>query len=134
MNEQLAALEQSALQAAATVASEHDLQQVRAGFLGRKGELTAIMKGMGELPADQRPLFGAQANQVKERLETLFETRLEAIRQAELQRRLSAERLDVTLPGRRLRSGCKHPITQVTEDLVGIFARLGFGVAEGPEV
>lgn len=134
MNEQLAALLQSALQAAAAVVSEHDLQQVRARFLGRKGELTAIMKEMGTLPPEQRPLFGAQANQVKEQLETLFDKRMEELRQSELQRRLSAERVDVTLPGRRQRRGFKHPITQVTEELVNIFARLGFGVAEGPEV
>jgi phenylalanyl-tRNA synthetase alpha chain len=92
------------------------------------------MKGMGDLPAEQRPAFGAFANQVKERLEALFDTRLAELRTLELQRRLSAERVDVTLPGCRLRRGSKHPITQVTEELVGIFAGLGFGAAEGPEV
>ncbi len=134
MNEQLTALEQAAAEAAGQVCSELDLQQVRARFLGRKGELTAIMKGMGGLPAEQRPAFGAFANQVKERLEARFDGRLAELRALELQRRLSAERLDVTLPGRRSRRGSRHPITQVTEELVGIFAGLGFGVAEGPEV
>jgi phenylalanyl-tRNA synthetase alpha chain len=134
MNEQLTALEQTAADAVIQTCGELDLQQVRARFLGRKGELTAVMKGMGDLPAEQRPAFGAFANQVKERLEALFDTRLAELRTLELQRRLSAERVDVTLPGRRLRRGSKHPITQVTEELVGIFAGLGFGVAEGPEV
>jgi phenylalanyl-tRNA synthetase alpha chain len=134
MNEQLTALEQAAAEAAGQVCSELDLQQVRARFLGRKGELTAIMKGMGGLPAEQRPAFGAFANQVKERLEARFDGRLAELRALELQRRLSAERLDVTLPGRRSRRGSRHPITQVTGELVGIFAGLGFGVAEGPEV
>jgi phenylalanyl-tRNA synthetase alpha chain len=134
MNEQLAALEQSAAQAAGDVGSEFDLQQVKARFLGRKGELTAIMKGMGDLPSEQRPLIGALANEVKERLEVLFNDRLAALRAGELQRRLAAERVDVTLPGRRLRHGSKHPISQVTEEIVAIFAALGFGVAEGPEV
>jgi phenylalanyl-tRNA synthetase alpha chain len=134
MNQQLTALEQAGADAAGQACSEFDLQQVRARFLGRKGELTALMKGMGALPAEQRPAFGAHANQVKERLETLFDDRLQELRALQLQRRLAAERLDVTLPGRRLRQGSKHPITQVTEELIAIFAGLGFGVAEGPEV
>jgi len=134
MNEQLATLEQAAASAAGAATSELDLQQVKARFLGRKGELTAIMKGMGSLPAEQRPLFGALANEVKDRLELLFEGRCEELRAAELQRRLTAERLDVTLPGRRQRHGSKHPVSQVTEEIVAIFAALGFGVAEGPEV
>lgn len=134
MNNQLAALEKAAAHAAGEVGSELDLQQVRARFLGKKGELTALMKGMGSLPAEQRPLIGALANDVKDRLEMLFNARLEELRATELQRRLTAERIDVTLPGRRLRRGSKHPITQVTEEIVGIFASLGFGVAEGPEV
>jgi phenylalanyl-tRNA synthetase alpha chain len=134
MNEQLTALEQVAAAAAGQACSELDLQQVRARFLGRKGELTGIMKGMGTLPVEQRPAFGALANQVKERLEVLFDGRLAELRELELQHRLAAERIDVTLPGRRLRHGSKHPITQVTEEIVSIFAGLGFGVAEGPEV
>jgi len=134
MNEQLATLEQTAAAAVSAATSELDLQQVKARFLGRKGELTAIMKGMGSLSAEQRPLFGALANEVKDRLELLFEARLEELRAAELQRRLTAERLDVTLPGRRQRHGSKHPVSQVTEEIVAIFAALGFGVAEGPEV
>jgi phenylalanyl-tRNA synthetase alpha chain len=127
-------LEQAAASAASAATSELDLQQVKARFLGRKGELTAIMKGMGSLPAEQRPLFGALANEVKDRLELLFEARCEELRAAQLQRRLAAERLDVTLPGRRQRHGSKHPVRQVTEEIVAIFAALGFGVAEGPEV
>lgn len=134
MNKQLAALEQAAAHAAGEVSSELDLQQVKARFLGKKGELTALMKGVGSLPAEQRPVLGALANEVKDRLETLFNERLEELRAVELRRRLAAERVDVTLPGRRLRPGSKHPITQVTEEIVGIFASLGFGVAEGPEV
>lgn len=134
MNEQLTALEALAVAAAGDAAGEQDLQQVKARFLGRKGELTAIMKGMGGLPPEQRPLFGALANQVKDRLEELFEARLAELREREVEQRLAAERLDVTLPGRRGRRGSRHPISQVSEEIVAIFASLGFGVAEGPEV
>lgn len=134
MNDQLTALEMTAAQAAGEAGSELDLQQVRVRFLGRKGELTALMKGMGSLPAEQRPIIGALANEVKDRLEALFNSRLEELRAIELQQRLAGERIDVTLPGRRLRQGSRHPITQVTEEIVSIFSALGFGVAEGPEV
>lgn len=134
MNEKLAAMEQAANLAVSEISSEPDLQLVRARFLGRKGELTALMRGMGELPPEQRPLFGAQANLVKERLETLFDNQLAEVRARELSRKLEAENVDITLPGRRPRRGSKHPITQVTEEILEIFSSLGFGVAEGPEV
>jgi phenylalanyl-tRNA synthetase alpha chain len=134
MHEQLAALETAAAEAAGTASGEIELQQIKARFLGRKGELTAIMKGMGGLPAEERPAFGALANEVKDRLEALFAARLDELRASDLQRRLAAERIDVTLPGRRMRRGSKHPVTLVTGEIVAIFASLGFGVAEGPEV
>ncbi len=134
MNEQLSALEAQAVAAAGDAAGEQELQQAKARYLGRKGELTAIMKGMGGLSPEQRPLFGALANQVKDRLEELFEARLADLREREVEQRLAAERLDVTLPGRRGRRGSRHPISQVSEEIVAIFASLGFGVAEGPEV
>lgn len=121
----------SALLAAATVAA---LQEVRVRFLGKKGELTALMKGMKDLSAEQRPVLGALANRVKEELEALFEERLEQVRATELEQRLASEQLDVTLPGRRLVAGTKHPVTLVIEELIEIFSALGFGVAEGPEV
>lgn len=114
--------------------SESALQDVRVRFLGKKGELTAIMKGMGQLSPEDRPVLGAAANRVKEELETLFEARLEAVREAEIARRLEFEKIDVTLPGRRAFVGTKHPITQVVEEVVEIFSSLGFGVEEGPEV
>ena len=121
----------SALLAAPTVAA---LQEVRVRFLGKKGELTALMKGMKDLSAEQRPVLGALANRVKEDLEALFDERLEQVREMELEQRLASERLDVTLPGRRLVAGTKHPVTLVIEELIEIFSALGFGVAEGPEV
>ncbi|PLX80779.1 MAG: phenylalanine--tRNA ligase subunit alpha [Desulfuromonas sp.] len=134
MREKLLEIENQAVVELTGVGSEVDLQQIKARFLGRKGEITTIMKGMGQLTAEERPLVGALANQVKERLELLFADRLEALR-AELQeRQLKSERIDFTLPGRSQRSGHKHPITLVTEEIVAIFAAMGFGVAEGPEV
>jgi phenylalanyl-tRNA synthetase alpha chain len=134
MKEKLLDIEKSAAAAAAAVASEADLLQVKARFLGRKGEITSIMKGMGTLDPAERPLVGALANEVKERLEQMFGERLESIRAEAQSHRLQTERIDVTLPGRKPRKGNKHPITLVTEEIVEIFAALGFGVAEGPEI
>ena len=134
MKDKLKKIEIEALQDAAVLANEVELQQVRARYLGKKGEITAVMKGMGQLSAEERPLVGALANEVKDRLEAAFAERQETLRQELMQQKLTSERLDVTLPGRRQGRGYKHPITQVTEEIVAIFAALGFGVAEGPEI
>ena len=114
--------------------SEPELQEVKVRFLGKKGELTTIMKGMGALSDEERPRIGAVANRVKDELEALFEARLTSLRDQEIALRLQREKIDVTLPGRRRPAGNKHPITLVTEEISDIFASLGFGIAEGPEV
>ncbi len=126
------------LRAAGAVMTEADsesaLQEVRVKFLGKKGELTAIMKEMGRLTPEERPVLGALANRVKEELEELFTARQQTIREAEIARRLASERIDVTLPGRSSFVGTRHPITLVSEEICEIFASLGFGIEEGPEV
>jgi phenylalanyl-tRNA synthetase alpha chain len=134
MKDKLNKIEAAALQSATEAVTEAELQQVRARYLGRKGEITAVMKGMGQLSSEERPLVGVLANEVKNRLETAFAERQEGLRQELMQQKLADERLDVTLPGRQQRRGYKHPITQVTEEIVAIFATLGFGVVEGPEI
>jgi phenylalanyl-tRNA synthetase alpha chain len=134
MKERLEEMLRTAGSALARADAEPALQEVRVRFLGKKGELTAIMKGMGQLSAEERPVVGALANRVKEELENLFDSRLAGIREADIARRLASERIDVTLPGRRAFAGTKHPITLVTEEIIEIFSALGFGVAEGPEV
>ncbi len=134
MKDKLNKIEEEALQAASVITTEVEMQQVRARYLGRKGEITMVMKGMGQLSSEERPLVGALANEVKDRLEEAFDVRQDALRQELMQQNLASERLDVTLPGRKLGRGYKHPITKVTEEIVAIFAALGFGVVEGPEI
>jgi phenylalanyl-tRNA synthetase alpha chain len=134
MKDRLEEMLQTAASAMDQAENEVALQEIRVRFLGKKGELTAIMKGMGQLSAEERPVVGALANRVKEELEDLLNSRLAVVREAEISRRLASERIDVTLPGRRSFAGSKHPITLVTEEVSEIFAALGFGVAEGPEV
>lgn len=134
MKDRLEVMLQAAVAAMTAADSENALQDVRVRFLGKKGELTAIMKEMGRLSAEERPIVGVLANRVKEEVEALFATRQKTVRETETARRLASERIDVTLPGRSAFVGTRHPITLVTEEISEIFSALGFGVEEGPEV
>ena len=134
MREQLQGMRDAALQSIAQAAGEEALQGVRVRFLGRKGELTSLMKGLGTLSAEDRPVVGQLVNTIKDEIETCLESALTAARDQEINRRLQTERIDVTLPGRRLTCGTRHPITLVIEEVCDIFAGLGFSVAEGPEI
>ncbi|MDK2847630.1 MAG: phenylalanyl-tRNA synthetase alpha chain [Desulfuromonadales bacterium] len=134
MREKLVAMLDQGRKALEAADSADALQEVRVRFLGKKGELTAIMKGMGKLSPEDRPVIGALANQVKSELEDLFVERSRHVGELEMQKRLAEERVDVTLPGRRLASGSKHPVTLIIEEITDIFSALGFAVAEGPEI
>ncbi|EAT15416.1 phenylalanine--tRNA ligase subunit alpha [Desulfuromonas acetoxidans] len=134
MKEKLEAMLIAAKQALADAVDETALQDVRVRFLGKKGELTAIMKGMGGLSSEERPVVGAVANRVKDELSETFEQRLAVLKQHAIAQKLANEKIDVSLPGRRSLVGSKHPVTLVTEELIEIFSSLGFCVAEGPEV
>jgi phenylalanyl-tRNA synthetase alpha chain len=134
MKEKLEALLLDAVTELAQVRTEEGLQELRVKFLGKKGALTAIMKGLGALSADERPVIGQVVNTVKEQLEAKIESAGLLIREAVKAEKLRLERLDVTLPGRRLPMGTKHPITIIIEEITEIFAGLGFQVAEGPEI
>jgi phenylalanyl-tRNA synthetase alpha chain len=114
--------------------NEPSLQDVRVSILGRKGELTSLMKGMGGLSQEERPVIGALVNRIKTEIEELLEARRLVLHEAGMAERLAGESIDVTLPGRRRTRGTKHPITLVMEDISSIFASLGFGIVEGPEI
>ena len=116
------------------VKDEVNLQNVKARFIGRKGFLTEVLKEIPNLPADERPHVGKLVNEVKIFIEGLYEKRLKVIKEEEQRRRVLEERVDITLPGRGVRLGGKHPITQVMEEIIRIFERMGFEVAEGPEI
>jgi len=134
MREQLEQLKNEALQYIENTSDEQGLQDIRVRFLGRKGELTALMKGVGALSPEERPLVGQVVNSVKDQLEAALEKALALASERQIASRLQSERIDVTLPGRRSLLGSSHPITQVIEEVSDIFAGLGFSVAEGPEI
>ena len=117
-----------------TTQSVADLEQAKARFLGKSGSLTELLKGLGKLPPEEKPRAGAAINQAKQQVEGLIAERLAAIRAGELDARLAAESVDVTLPGRRGGAGGLHPITRAQEHVERLFASMGFAVADGPEI
>lgn len=134
MKEQLDGLLKAALAEISEAGTEESLQELKVKYLGKKGAITAVMKGLGALPPEERPIVGQLVNTVKNQLETSLDETLDRVRDASKRERLERERIDVTLPGRRTPRGTKHPITLVIEEISDIFSGLGFQVAEGPEV
>jgi phenylalanyl-tRNA synthetase alpha chain len=115
--------------------STSELEQVRIRVLGRSGALTGILRSLGGLPAADRPRVGQDANRAKQELEDVLAARLRVLADEErLRARDHARRLDLTLPGRGVEPGTRHPITRVQDEIIEIFEGLGFSVAEGPEV
>jgi len=117
-----------------SVSDEISLQNLKAKFVGRKGVITEILKGMKDIPDSDRPRMGKLINETKTFVEDLIDGRLNEIRDEKKRRSLFEEKIDVTLPGRGMPIGARHPITQVMEEIIAIFERMGFEVAEGPEV
>jgi phenylalanyl-tRNA synthetase alpha chain len=111
-----------------------ELEEIRVRVLGRQGALTQLLRSLGGLPAEERPLVGAAANEAKRDLEILIEARLAEAREGERLRQRARARPDLTLPGRRPPRGVRHPLARVRDEIVAVFAALGFSVAEGPEI
>lgn len=132
--ENLDALVSKALEAVQQAADVNALEQIRVQFLGKKGELTQVMKTLGNMPAEDRPKVGAMVNEAKEQVQTELNARKTNMEAAALNAKLAAERVDVTLPGRGQISGGLHPVTRTMERIEEFFAHIGFAVAEGPEV
>jgi phenylalanyl-tRNA synthetase alpha chain len=134
MREQLEKLRNDALQAVAAASTVELLQDIRINLLGRKGELTGLMKGLGALDASERPIVGQLVNTVRDEIESALGAAIESAQEKVIAERLQKERIDISLPGRRPSKGTKHPVSLVIEEISSIFAGLGFTVAEGPEI
>ncbi len=134
MKEELEALQKETLTFLSQASTEKEVSEIRVRVLGRKGSLTQLLKGLGALPEADRREVGRRANQIKEELESRIEETLLRIQEQERKKALEKEKIDVTLPGRRIPFGKKHPITQTLDEIIDIFSRLGFEVVEGPEV
>ncbi len=111
-----------------------DLEQIRIRYLGKKGELTSVLRGMGALSAEERPIIGQLANEVRAKIENALREKSQAEKQFQLEKKLAGEKIDVTFPASVSRVGHLHPLTQVQRELEDIFIGMGFSIAEGPEV
>ncbi|MNH79341.1 Phenylalanine--tRNA ligase alpha subunit [compost metagenome] len=134
MKERLESLKIEALEQLKDVADAGQLNDLRVKYLGKKGALTEILRGMGALSAEERPVIGQVANEVRSAIEEVIERHQLAFQNKETEQRLAAEKVDVTLPGRPLRQGSVHPLNKVIQDIEDIFIGLGYRIAEGPEV
>ena len=121
----------AAIEAAADVAA---LEELRVSYLGKKGALTGLLKGLAQLSAEERPKAGAEINAVKQVLNEQLNARKESLQSEALSAQLAAEAIDVTLPGRRAEAGALHPITRTIQRMETFFASMGFDVVEGPEI
>ncbi|MBE5040451.1 phenylalanine--tRNA ligase subunit alpha [Ructibacterium gallinarum] len=134
MKEQLTAIRSAAAEALNHAETLAQLEELRIQYLGKKGELTAVMKGMGKLSSEERPVIGQLANEVRSEIEQALEERKSVLEAEAEAAKLQQETIDVTMPGRRRPKGKKHPLTTVLDDLKDIFIGMGFSIAEGPDV
>jgi phenylalanyl-tRNA synthetase alpha chain len=134
MKERLKALKEEVMKTAKTVSGSQELNDLRVKYLGKKGPLTEILRGMGTLSAEERPVIGQLANDVRQAIEQLLEAKQEEFRQRETAERLKGETIDVTLPGRPVALGTIHPLSRVIQEAEDIFVGMGYTVEEGPEV
>ena len=134
MKQQLESIRQKALAALDAATSPAELEDLRVKLLGKKGELTAVLKQMGKLSAEERPVMGQMANNVRAAIEEKLEERKASVHAAVLEAKLAAESIDVTIPGDEIVMGHQHPMNQVLQQIKDIFVGLGYQVVEGPEV
>ena len=134
MKQQLEAIRQQALAALEEASTPAALEELRVKLLGKKGELTAVLKQMGKLSPEERPVMGQIANSVRAAIEEKLEQRKEAIHSAVLEAKLASEAIDVTIPGTAVSVGHQHPMNQVLQQIKDTFVGMGYQVVEGPEV
>ena len=134
MKAQLEALRAEALEELKALESPKELEDFRVRYMGKKGSVTGLLRSMGALPAEERPVMGQLVNQLRQELEDAVAEKYQAV-QAKLQKeQLEKEKLDVTMPGKKVASGGLHPLNVVLDDIIDIFQSMGFDVIDGPEV
>ncbi|NLK51554.1 MAG: phenylalanine--tRNA ligase subunit alpha [Syntrophomonadaceae bacterium] len=134
MFDQLQKIRQQAGELIPVVMDRQKLNEIRVRFLGKKGEVTRVLRSMGQLSPEERPRLGKKANEIRDYIENLLEQKLALILAREKEEHLQQETLDVTLPGRNIILGHRHPLTQIMNEIKEIFLGMGFEIVEGPEV
>ena len=134
MKEQIAKIKEEALKAIENVKDIQSLNDARVKFLGKKGELTSVLRGMGSLSAEERPKIGALVNVVRDEIETKIEKAEKEFKAKEMQMKLKKEKIDITLPSTKLIRGSKHPMNRIIDEVEDLFVSMGYDVVEGPEL
>lgn len=134
MEQKLQQLEREALEQIKDAADLKALNEVRVSYLGKKGPITEVLRGMGKLSAEERPKMGALVNVIRETITKAIENKHQTLEEEAVNKQLESETIDVTLPGRPAKTGSRHPLTKVVEEIEDLFIGMGYQVAEGPEV
>ena len=134
MEEQIKTIAENAIKEIENVQNANSLYDIRVKYLGKKGEFTAVLRGMKDLSSEQRPVIGEMVNKFKEKLEDLISEKEKQFAEQELQRKLKEEKVDVTLPSTKVTRGSKHPLNRVIEEIEDLFVSMGYDVVEGPEL
>ncbi len=134
MREQINKIKENSIQEINNCTDLKSLNDLRVKYLGKKGELTAVLRGMGALSAEERPLIGSLVNTVRDELESLIQEKENLLREEELNEKLKSEVIDVTLPSTKVKRGSKHPINRIIEELEDLFVSMGYDVVSGPEL
>lgn len=134
MKEKIANIKENAIKEIELVSNLKSLDDVRVKYSGKKGELTLVLRGMGALAPEERPVVGAMVNEVRDELEELISKKEKELKQAEIEKKLLTENIDVTMPSNRQKIGSLHPIMQIIDEVEEIFLGMGYKIADGPEV
>ena len=134
MEEQIKKIVENAMEKINEAKDANILNDLRVKYLGKKGEFTAVLRGMKDLAAEQRPVIGGMVNKFKEKLEELISEKEKQFAEMELQRKLKEEKIDVTLPSTKVTRGSKHPLNRVIEEIEDLFVSMGYDVVDGPEL
>ncbi len=134
MKAQIEQIENLAKDEITKVSNIQTLDEVRVKYLGKKGELTTLLRKMGELSPEERPIIGGLVNKLRDELEELIKTKEQEIKQIALNEKLESEKIDITLPSTKIKRGSKHPVNRIIEELEDLFVSMGYDVVDGPEL
>ena len=134
MEEQIKKIKQTSEKEIADAKDLKVLEELRVKYLGKKGELTAVLRGMKDLTPEQRPVIGSLVNDVRDELEKQIKEKEAKLKEEELNKRIESEKIDITLPSTKTRRGSLHPVTRIIEDMEDLFVSMGYDVVQGPEL
>ncbi|MBP3255909.1 MAG: phenylalanine--tRNA ligase subunit alpha [Clostridia bacterium] len=134
MKEQIEQIKENAIQELQEVKDAKELNDVKVKYLGKKGELTEVLRGMGGLSPEERPIIGSLVNVVRDEIEKIISEKEEEYKQEELNKKLKTEKIDITLPSEKVKRGSKHPLNRIIEEVEDLFVSMGYDVVDGPEL